>query len=178
MPFHLARAKTVPALLASLSRLWKSERTRHLACVFEGEQPSLALEACQAHGLPTFYLADTPAVEVIATLGVKALNAGHEPVLVSNDPRLEALCQHRDLQLLRVSGKGKNLRLDYLDHEQVLSKAGALRTDLAVPFSLEALTPGPCSNLSDLYRRLGMQKELDQLQGLFGEPQSVLQLWS
>jgi hypothetical protein len=181
MPFHLGRTRGAAGFFTQLRSLWKSEKIRHLACIFEGQlagETALAWEGCAAHGLPALHQAGRAAPDVLASIAEQAVKAGHEPVIVCNDPRYEFLCAHPQVQLLRLSGRGKNLRLDYLDHEQLHPAAGELATDLDVAFRLEELTPGACVNLAAFYARAGMHREREQLDGLFGEPQSVVQLWS
>jgi len=267
--------QAVRGVVGILSNLWKSERIRHLACVFETleigirsqtfpdykanrpqtppdlkSQVPLVEEACRSLGIPTFRCDPYEADDVLATLAVKAVRAGHEAVIVSNDKDLAQLCIHPEVQVLRIKGQGKNAALEYIDGSQVerlfgveaqlipswlalngdaidnipgvpgigpktacklLKQLGplpqmleraheagrfaqtlldhrehlernlqlaTLYTDLPVDFSLEGVTPGDFQNLASFYRRLGMKRNLDPLEGGLFEPRSVFELWS
>ena len=141
--------QVVRGVVGILSNLWKSERIRHLACVFEpldagfraeidpnykANRPpvpeELALQvplverACRALGLATFRHDPYEADDVIATLAVKAVKAGHEVVIVSNDKDLAQLCIHPGVSLLRMQGQGKKASTESIDASRVESLFG------------------------------------------------------
>jgi len=141
--------QVVRGVVGILSNLWKSEHIRYLACVFEpldagfraqidpnykahrpevpediSRQVPLVEQACRALGLATYRHDPYEADDVLATLAVKAVAAGHEVVIVSNDKDLAQLCIHPGVSLLRIKGQGKNTHLDYVDASRVESLFG------------------------------------------------------
>lgn len=267
--------QAVRGVIGILSNLWKSEKIRHLACVFEslGEgfrtqidpnykahrpptppdlacQVPLVEQACRCLGIATYRQEPYEADDVLASLAVQAVQAGHEVVVVSNDKDLAQLCVYPQVQILRLKGQGKNTSLEYIDAPRVPDLFGVsaelipswlalngdavdnipgipgvgpktackllqqlgplpglldrcqeagrfapilsehrerlltnldlatLRSELPVDFSLESVTPGSFVGLADFFRRLGLKKYLDSLEGGLFQPQSVLELWS
>lgn len=134
----------VHGVLGILSNLWRSEKIRHMAWVFEsrsknfrhGLDPNYKAtrsapkedmtaqipyveEALEALGV-TVYRHDTfEADDVLATLAAKAAAAGHEVVIVSNDKDLAQVCVHPRVSLLRIKGSGKSTNLEYIDASRV-----------------------------------------------------------
>ncbi len=136
--------QAVRGVVGILANLWKSERIRHLACVFEtrgssfrqqidpdykAHRPSapaellsqvpLVEQTCRALGLPTYQQPGHEADDLLATLAVQAAAAGHDVVVVSNDKDLAQLCVDPKICLLRIKGQGKNQSLEYIDRERV-----------------------------------------------------------
>ena len=141
--------QVVRGVVGILSNLWKSERMRHLACVFEpldagfraqidpnykahrpavpedlAIQVPLVEQACKALGIATFRHDPYEADDVIATLAVKAVQAGHEVVIVSNDKDLAQMCVYPGVSLLRIKGSGKNTVMETIDSSRVESLFG------------------------------------------------------
>lgn len=136
--------QVVHGVVGILANLWRSERIRHIACVFEplgqshrvsidpnykahrppmpeelATQVPLVEEACRALGLATYRCEPYEADDVLATLTVQAVRAGHEVVVVSNDKDLAQLCAYPGVSLLRIKGQGKSMSLEYVDDSQV-----------------------------------------------------------
>lgn len=141
--------QAVRGVVGILSNLWKSERIRHLACVFETRgssfrqqidpaykahrpaapaellsQVPLVEQACRALGLPTYQEPGYEADDLLATLAVQCSQAGHEVVVVSNDKDLAQLCVDPKISVLRIRGQGKNQSLEYIDRERVTQLFG------------------------------------------------------
>ncbi len=175
--------KPVAALVAGLAQLWKSERVRHLACVFAPDSDPVPLleQACRALGVPSYRLEPYSVGDILATLAVKASQAGHEPVIVANNPALSQLCVHPRVSLLRITGPGKNPSMETFDSTRfdLASASGhPLRTDLPLDFSLEAVTPGGFEGLADFYRQQDMKRHLEPFEDKLFQPGSVMELWS
>lgn len=136
--------QAVRGLVSILANLWKSERICHLACAFESPgsnlrsqqfpdykatrppappelavQIPLAQEACRCLGIPSFCHEPYEADDILASLAVRAVQAGHEVVIVSNDKDLAQLCVYPQVQLLRLQGQGKKATLEYLNGQAV-----------------------------------------------------------
>jgi len=134
----------VHGVVGILSNLWRSERIRHLACVFESKtsgfrgqldphykaqrspmkvdmasQVPLVEEGLQALGITIYRHDSYEADDVLATLAAKGAAAGHEMVIVSNDKDLAQMCVHPKISVLRIKGSGKNTNLEYIDHSRV-----------------------------------------------------------
>lgn len=146
----------VHGVLGILSNLWRSEKIRHMAWVFESRSKSfryqldpaykanrsaakadmtvqvpMVEEALEALGV-TVYRHDTfEADDVLATLAAKAAAAGHEVVVVSNDKDLAQTCIHPRVSLLRIKGSGKNTNLEYIDGSRVEELFGVPASHIA-----------------------------------------------
>ena len=146
----------VHGVFGILSNLWRSEKIRHMAWVFESKSKSfrhsldptykatrsapkvdMALqvpmieEGLEALGV-TVYRHDTyEADDVLATLAAKAAAAGHEVVVVSNDKDLAQVCIHPKVSLLRIKGSGKNTNLEYIDASRVEELFGVPASHIA-----------------------------------------------
>ena len=265
----------VRGVIGILSNLWKSERIQHLGCVFEpldagfraeidpqykanrpetppdlAAQVPLVEEACRCLGIATYRHGNYEADDVLASLALKAAQQGHQVVIVSNDKDLAQLCQHPQVQLLRIKGQGKNAQLEYVDQEKVpqlfgvgpelipswlalngdsvdnipgipgigpktavkllqqlgplpglierASEAGrfaeaisahseqlrrnldlaTLRDQLPLEFSLEQLQPKDFEGLLEFFKRLGLKRYLEALEGGLFQPNNVRELWS
>lgn len=134
----------VHGVLGILSNLWRGEKIRHLAWVFESRSQSFrhqldptykatrsapkaemaaqipyVEEALEALGITIYRHDSYEADDVLATLAAKASAAGHEVVIVSNDKDLAQVCIHPQVSLLRIKGSGKNTALEYVDSSRV-----------------------------------------------------------
>lgn len=134
----------VHGVLGILSNLWRSEKIRHLAWVFESrcrsfrheldptykatrsapkaemaQQIPYVEEALEALGITIYRHDSYEADDVLATLAAKASAAGHDVVVVSNDKDLAQVCIHPRVSVLRIKGSGKNTNLEYIDRSRV-----------------------------------------------------------
>lgn len=153
---ELRAVHSIPGMLGTLRRLWKHEKMRHLCCFFR-DSADARVEACEVHGLA--WSSEPGGLERLAAA---AEQAGHHPIVVSSRARLP-------YETLRVTRE----RLVYEE-----AAPGERPVGEVVRFRLEDVTPGECGDLAGFYARQGMTRELERVQGLFGAPQSVLQLWS
>ncbi len=162
----------VHGVLGILSNLWRSEKIRHMAWVFESKSKSfrheldptykatrsapkvdmavqvpMIEEGLEALGV-TVYRHDTyEADDVLATLAAKAAAAGHEVVVVSNDKDLAQVCTHPKVSLLRIKGSGKNTSLEYIDATRVEELFGVPASYIA---SYLALNGDEIDNISGI----------------------------
>ncbi len=128
----------VHGLLGILRSLWRSERVEHCVAVFESLEPTfrtgldpdykahrpptaadlkaqipVVLDLLEVLGIPTLSVEGFEADDVMATLALRATRAGHAATLVSNDKDLaQVLRLGSDVELLRLSGSGKNAKAE------------------------------------------------------------------
>jgi len=128
----------VHGLVGILRSLWRSQRVEHCVAVFESTEPTfrtemdpdykanrpptapdlkiqipMVMDLLEVLGIPTLSVEGFEADDVMATLAWRATRAGHGATLVSNDKDLAQVLQlGADVELLRLSGTGRNARAE------------------------------------------------------------------
>lgn len=140
----------VHGVLGIFSNLWRSEQVEYAVAVFESatgtfreeldpeykanreppdpnlkRQIPLVEQACRCLGIPTLALDGYEADDVMGALAHRAVAAGHSVTIVSNDKDLaQILALGGDIELLRLSGTGKNAKVERIRPEGVVELFG------------------------------------------------------
>lgn len=137
-------------VLGILRSLWRTQHVEHFVAVFESLEPTfrsaldpeykahrpptapelkaqipLVMELFELLGIPTLSVEGFEADDVMATLAARSRAAGHGATLVSNDKDLaQVLAVGGEVELLRLSGTGKNAKVEKVGPDEVCGVFG------------------------------------------------------
>lgn len=137
-------------ILGIMRSLWRTQHVEHFVAVFESLEPTfrstldpeykahrpptapelkaqipLAMELFEVLGIPTLSVEGFEADDVMGTLASRSRAEGHGATLVSNDKDLaQVLAGGGEVDLLRLSGTGKNAKVEKIGPDKVCGVFG------------------------------------------------------
>lgn len=137
-------------ILGIMRSLWRTQHVEHFVAVFESLEPTfrstldpeykahrpptapelkaqipLAMELFEVLGIPTLSVEGFEADDVMGTLASRSRAEGHGATLVSNDKDLaQVLAGGGEVDLLRLSGTGKNAKVEKIGPDEVCGVFG------------------------------------------------------
>ncbi|MGI5842990.1 MAG: 5'-3' exonuclease [Candidatus Xenobium sp.] len=137
-------------ILGIMRSLWRTQHVEHFVAVFESLEPTfrstldpeykahrpptapelkaqipLAMELFEVLGIPTLGVEGFEADDVMGTLAARSRAEGHGATLVSNDKDLaQVLAGGGEVDLLRLSGTGKNAKVEKIGPDEVCGVFG------------------------------------------------------